>query len=68
MTDVGRWLLITGIVIAIVGGVFMLTGRATLPGDLVIRRGNLTVFAPLATGLLISVVLTIVLNLLLRAR
>lgn len=68
MTDIGRWLVIVGIVIAIVGAIFMLTGRANLPGDFVMRRGNLTVYAPLATSLLISLVLTILLNLFLRPR
>jgi hypothetical protein len=46
----------------------MLFGRLHLPGDIVIRRGNLTVYAPLATCLLLSVILTVVLNLLFRAR
>ena len=68
MSELGRWLVIAGVAIAIVGGVLMLTGRAHLPGDLVFRRGGLTVYAPLATGLILSAVLTLLLNLLWRAR
>lgn len=47
----------------------MLFGRAglpSLPGDLSFRRGNFRVFLPLGTSLLLSVLLTIVLNLLIR--
>ena len=37
-----------------------------LPGDIVIRRGNFTLYFPLATGILVSVVLTILLALIRR--
>lgn len=67
MSEVGRWLVVMGVVIAVVGGVLMLAGRLQLPGDIVIRRGSLTVYAPLATSLLISLALTILLNIWLRS-
>ena len=37
-----------------------------LPGDIRVSKGNFTLYSPLMTGLLISIVLTVVLNLLLR--
>jgi hypothetical protein len=46
----------------------MLFGRFSLPGDIVFRRGGLSVYVPIATGLILSVVLTVVLNLVLRRR
>ena len=68
MQDAGRLLLGFGVMLVLVGGALMLVGRFNLPGDIVIRRGGLTVYLPLATGLILSVVLTVVLNLVLRRR
>jgi multisubunit Na+/H+ antiporter MnhG subunit len=63
-------LLIGGaLVLLVLGGLFLLLGRLgldRLPGDLVFRRGNLTVYFPVGIMILLSVVGTIVLNLLLR--
>jgi hypothetical protein len=64
MTDVGKLLLVFGLVIAAVGAVLMLIGRVPwigrLPGDIYIERDNWTFYFPLATSLLLSVVLTLV--------
>jgi hypothetical protein len=63
----GKLLIVLGAVIVLVGilvQVGLPLGR--LPGDIRYSSGNFTVYAPLATGLLISVVLTIILNLLFR--
>lgn len=66
----GRTLLVLGAVIAAVGGVLLLAGQipwlGRLPGDISFQRGNFRFYAPLATSLLISVLLTVVLNLLAR--
>ncbi len=63
MSDVGRSLVIVGAVIAVVGIVLMLAGRVPwigrLPGDIYIRRGNWSLYFPLATSLLLSVILTL---------
>ena len=56
-------------VLLVLGGLFLLFGRLgldRLPGDLVFRRGGLTVFFPIGLMILLSVVGTIVLNVLLR--
>ena len=53
----------------VLGGLFLLLGRIgldRLPGDLVFRRGNLTVYFPIGLMILLSIVGTIVLNVLLR--
>ncbi len=53
----------------VLGGIFLLLGRFgfdRLPGDLVLRRGNFTVYAPIGLMILVSIVLTVLLNLFLR--
>ena len=53
----------------VLGGLFVLLGRfgvERLPGDLVFRRGNLTVYFPIGLMILLSVVGTIVLNVIFR--
>ncbi len=57
-----------GLLLVLVGGLMMAFGRFHLPGDIVYRRDGFTLFAPLGTSLLISIVLTLLLNLLLRGR
>ena len=57
------------LVLLVLGGLFLLLGRLgldRLPGDLVFRRGNLTVYFPVGIMILLSVVGTIVLNVILR--
>ncbi len=59
----GKLLVVVGLAIAGIGALLMLglpLGR--LPGDIVYRRGNVTIYMPLATGLLLSVVLTLALS------
>jgi hypothetical protein len=46
----------------------MLFGRFHLPGDITFRSGSVTVYFPLATSLILSVILTVVLNVLFRHR
>jgi len=68
MQDVGRLLLVFGVLLVVIGGGLMLLGRFNLPGDFTFRSGNVTVYLPIATGIILSVVLTVVLNLLFRRR
>lgn len=68
MQDAGRLLLVFGLLLVLVGGALMLFGRFHLPGDLVFRRGGVTVYVPIATSIIVSVVLTIVVNFVLRQR
>ena len=62
MQQLGRLLLVVGGLTAVAGVILLGLGRlglGRLPGDLVFRRGNTTVMIPLATSLLISAVLTL---------
>jgi DUF2905 family protein len=64
-SDVGKALVALGLLIALAGVVLMLVGRVPwlgrLPGDIHIERGNFSFYFPLATSLLLSVVLTLLL-------
>ena len=69
MGTVGKALLLAALVLATAGVLFLALDRlgvSRLPGDLVVRRENVTVYVPIGLMLLVSVVLTIVLNVLLR--
>jgi hypothetical protein len=68
MGDIGRLLLIFGVLLVVFGGALMLFGRLHLPGDFTLRSGNVTVYVPLATSIILSLVATIVLNLVFRHR
>jgi hypothetical protein len=71
MEDMGRWMLIAGILITLMGGLTLLIGKiqglGRLPGDLVIQNDNFSCVIPIATSILLSIVATIVLNLILRS-
>ena len=56
----GKALVVVGIIVAAVG-VLLMAGvpLGRLPGDIVYRRGNVTVYVPLATSVVASVVLTL---------
>jgi hypothetical protein len=69
LSGVGRLMLILAVVIAVVGVIFLLAGRSIiprLPGDISFRRGNTRFFFPLGTSIVVSLVLTILLNLFVR--
>ena len=69
LESIGRLLIGGAIVLLIVGGLFLLLGRFgldRLPGDLIFKRGNVTVYFPIGLMILLSVVGTILLNLFLR--
>jgi hypothetical protein len=64
---VGKLLVIIGVIVAGVGLLVMMgvpIGR--LPGDFTVRRGNTTFYFPLATSILASILLTLLLSLLRR--
>jgi hypothetical protein len=66
----GRLLIVIGIGVLIAGLVLLLIGNVSsigrLPGDIVVRRGPITIFFPIVTMLIVSVVMTVVLNVLFR--
>jgi hypothetical protein len=70
LDDLGRTLVVMGIALAVLGGILLLVGTVPglgrLPGDISIERGNFRIYAPIATCLLLSLLLTIVLNVVAR--
>lgn len=71
MADIGRLLIFIGLSIAVTGVVILLATRylpwlGNLPGDIRVEGENYKVYFPLATMILISVIGTILLNLIVR--
>ncbi len=69
LEGIGKLLIAGAIALFLLGGLFLVLGRFgldRLPGDLVLRRGNVTVYFPIGLMILLSVVGTILLNLFLR--
>lgn len=66
----GRMLIIIGLVLAGLGVLMLVVGKipgiGRLPGDIVFKRGNVTVYFPIVTMVLLSVILTVILNLFFR--
>jgi Protein of unknown function (DUF2905) len=68
MAELGKVLVLFGVVMGAAGLAFMLLGRmhlpiGRLPGDFLFRGKNTTVYFPLATSILLSVLLSLVLYL-----
>jgi len=73
MSELGKLMIVVGAILVIAGIVVTVLGRANfplgrLPGDIVYRGKNTTVYFPLATSILVSAVLTILLYLVGRWR
>ena len=69
LESLGKMLLVLGGIILAAGLLFLLAGRlglGRLPGDIVIRGENYVFYFPLVTMIIISVVLTLIFNLLRR--
>jgi hypothetical protein len=73
MAQLGRLLIIFGLILAAAGAGLVLLGRTIfplgrLPGDIVYRGKNTTFYFPLATSILLSAVISIVLYVIGRMR
>ena len=73
MAELGRLLLLLGVALVVIGGIVMLLGRTglplgRLPGDFLYRGKNTTFYFPLASSVLISIVLSIILFLIGRMK
>jgi hypothetical protein len=71
MTELGRLLVVFGVVLVVVGLFLLLVPRVSLPrlpGDILIQRDGFTFYFPIVTSIVISVVLTLLLNALWWAR
>ena len=67
MQDLGRFLIVVGAAAILIGVLLVLVPRlpwlGRLPGDILIRRGTFTFYFPLVTCVVVSVILTLILNL-----
>ncbi|HET9782001.1 MAG TPA: DUF2905 domain-containing protein [Candidatus Dormibacteraeota bacterium] len=68
MADLGRVVVVLGVILVVIGAALMLFGRFHLPGDFTFKGGNVTLYLPLATCVILSIVATVVLNLVFRQR
>ncbi|HZD48376.1 MAG TPA: DUF2905 domain-containing protein [Silvibacterium sp.] len=73
MTSLARLLVQIGLILIVAGGVIFLLGRigislGSIPGDLTWRRRNVTVFFPLGTSIVVSILLTLLFWLFSRLR
>jgi len=73
MAEMGRMLVMLGVALVVIGGIVILLGRTglplgRLPGDVLYRGKNATFYFPLASCILISVVLSIILFLIGRLK
>jgi hypothetical protein len=68
----GRWLMWLGGGLFLAGLLIYLLGKlpwaGRLPGDIVVRRESFLLYVPLGAMILLSVVLTLILNLIIRLR
>jgi hypothetical protein len=73
MADLGKFLLVMAGIIAVLGLLLLFAGKLNLPlgrlpGDIIYRGKNTVIYFPLATSLLISIVLSLLLWLINRGR
>lgn len=70
MDVLGKLLVFAGLALAGLGLLVLLAGRipflGRLPGDISFHRGNFTFYFPLATSIVLSIVLTVALNVIAR--
>ncbi len=70
MQGIGKTFLLVGGILVVLGIILILAGRlhipfGRLPGDIVIRKQNFVVFVPLLSMLILSVLLTLIVNVIL---
>ncbi len=75
LQQIGKLLVFAGVALALIGALLIFAGRlpgapfrwiGRLPGDILIRKKNFTFYFPLATSILLSIILTIILMILRR--
>lgn len=70
--DIGKFLIFAGIILAVVG-LFLtffdkLSFLGKLPGDIYIKKKNFIFYFPLATSIILSILLTLIINLIIRRK
>ena len=64
MSDLARFLILLGVILVVLGLALLLLpkipGLGRLPGDIIIKRENFTVYFPLGTCILLSLILSLI--------
>ncbi|MHB1042952.1 MAG: DUF2905 domain-containing protein [Eubacteriales bacterium] len=70
MENFGKMLLFFGLLMAVLGGLLLVGGKlfglGRLPGDIFIQKGNFSFYFPIVTSIILSLLLTVILNIFLR--
>ena len=70
LNPLGKMLIFFGVILILIGGAILLAGKVPwigrLPGDIFIQKKNFTFYFPLATSIIISIILTLIFSLLSR--
>jgi len=62
----GNFLILSGIILAVTGALLNLLAKIKaplIPGDILIQKGNLTFYFPIVTSIILSLILTFLINL-----
>ncbi len=66
LDSLGKMILTLGIVLVVMGSFLIIGGKfglGKLPGDIFIKRGNVTFFFPIVSSIIISIILSLIFNL-----
>lgn len=71
LTSIAKYLIYFGLIFIVIGGMLYVLGKigiglGKLPGDILIQKENFTFYFPLATCIIVSIILTVVLSLILK--
>jgi hypothetical protein len=70
MQEVSKLLITFGVLFLLIGGILTVLSKfpvfGHLPGDIIIKRNSFTFYFPLASSIIISLILTLILNLIFR--
>ena len=72
MSGIGKMLIISGAILIVSGIILVLLQKffsiRGLPGDIILKRGNYSIYFPIVTSIILSIILTLLLNIILRNR
>jgi hypothetical protein len=70
MQEISKLLITFGVLFLLIGGILTVLSKfpvfGHLPGDIIIKRNSFTFYFPLASSIIISLILTLILNLIFR--
>jgi hypothetical protein len=69
MHGIARFLILAGVILVVLGFILLLfpkIGALRMPGDIVIKRENVVLYFPIVTSVVLSLIITLVLNIILR--